>query len=555
MSPRSHDSENECGLLLAEDWLKGVEAGARPREEDTMPQTPISIQPGRLRHLRIHPDESTDDRLEHLKSITTRTLPERPMKHTEDLQSVLQNFLNEAKNNPDVSCYPAIDQLSYQLDLAKTNLNLPVGSNRYYDSDLDRCLFHPDHQQTVILDIINRHFLPNLFHWSCGAKWKTIRLPSSRVETVALPKPDLALSFTSDSFTGQSTDDPIPAKLEETISPENDDRCFPFFFMNLMKGNVEEAYNSNLLTASQALYNIHSWMTLVKREQEFFEKVRVFSLMLNGQNLDVRVHRADAQMCFHFVELLPFKRYTKDETYCQINTILTEYAEKELHPILRRTFKEVVCLERENISADRKENQNKRRRLNPWSRFKRILVRQPVCLDLGGKSVEEKLWGEKDTKVIVMMRGLCMNKREYCIDVMTTMNQRLASMFYKQFPTVLFIKSLKERPLGFDSIHHQDQLFYIVSSPLLTQRQLLLLSRPCHPAASRFPNVKFFLQCLHIHHHWTSPISSIRKNGLVFLTYTIDDLLVFLINKLIASFKLPHREIISSFFGIEGVRF
>jgi hypothetical protein len=48
----------------------------------------------------------------------------------------------------------------------------------------------------------------------------------------------------------------------------------------------------NLHSASQALLNIYRWTKSADKEEEFFDKVRVFSFALNAQELSVRVHRA-----------------------------------------------------------------------------------------------------------------------------------------------------------------------------------------------------------------------------------------------------------------------
>ena len=127
-----------------------------------------------------------------------------------------------------------------------------------------------------------------------------------------MSKPDLAMFFVLDSFVGENIEDPIPTELEKCISPHGGDRCFPFLFMELKKAgaDLQDAYLANLHSASQALYNIYSWMVRVDRENEFLNDFRVFSLVFNAQDLSFRVHRAakkDGAIYFHFAELYPYK--------------------------------------------------------------------------------------------------------------------------------------------------------------------------------------------------------------------------------------------------------
>lgn len=163
--------------------------------------------------------------------------------------------------------------------------------------------------------------------------------------------------FTLKSFTGEAIDDPIPSELEKCISPDGGDRCFPFLFMEVKKAgaDLQDAYTANLHSASQALYNIYTWMVRLGQEEKFYNDVRVFSLVFNAQDLSVRVHRAEMRengtVYFLFDELLPLQRYTKDQACLLIKTTVAEYAAKELHPLLKTAFKEVTKQESEQAMA------------------------------------------------------------------------------------------------------------------------------------------------------------------------------------------------------------
>lgn len=127
--------------------------------------------------------------------------------------------------------------------------------------------------------------------------------------------------------------------------------------------DLQDAYTANLHSASQALYNMYTWMVRSGQEEKFYNNVRVFSLVFNAQDLSVRVHRAETRenesMYFLFDELLPLQRYTKDQACLLIRTTVAEYAAKKLHPLLKTAFKEVTKQESEQamaILAKRKAN-------------------------------------------------------------------------------------------------------------------------------------------------------------------------------------------------------
>ena len=73
--------------------------------------------------------------------------------------------------------------------------------------------------------------------------------------------------------------DPILLDLQKYISLNGDDWWFPFLFLEVVnaKTDIEEAYLSNLHSASQALYNMYNLM----EEEPLFE-IWVFSIVLNA---------------------------------------------------------------------------------------------------------------------------------------------------------------------------------------------------------------------------------------------------------------------------------
>ena len=77
-------------------------------------------------------------------------------------------------------------------------------------------------------------------------------------EHVALPKPDLAIFFRLDALTGSDRWASYPKDIAGCLLPDGgEERCFPSFFMEVKRSadNLEAAFQANLHSASQALYN------------------------------------------------------------------------------------------------------------------------------------------------------------------------------------------------------------------------------------------------------------------------------------------------------------
>ena len=320
------------------------------------------VSASKLRYRRIYEDPTADGKLEYLASIIKTTLPELPNKEIEDLRSAAQIFIDETKSHPEDNCYSFIDNFSFNFDKVKSKINYPFINEKYFNSDLKRCLAGNEAvlQRTIMIHMINQYWLDEVFDWNSESSWsqpEDSRLPSSKVDIISPPRPDLAMFFTLESFTGEVIDDPIPSELEKCISPDGGNRCFPFLFMEVKKADAElqDAYTANLHSASQALYNIYTWMVRLNQEERFYNDVRVFSLVFNAQDLSVRVHRAEMRengaVYFLFDELLPLQRYTKDQACLLVKTIVAEYAAKELHSLLKTAFKEVTKQQREHAMA------------------------------------------------------------------------------------------------------------------------------------------------------------------------------------------------------------
>ena len=126
-----------------------------------------------------------------------------------------------------------------------------------------------------------------MIDWNSQGAWylpEEIRLPSISDVGISQPTPDFAMFFTLNSFTEDDVDDLAPPDLHWCMSPDPDSQCFSFLFMKTdhRDADPQKAVNANLLSASQALFNMYQWVKRTEQEKDFFEDVRVFSIILNS---------------------------------------------------------------------------------------------------------------------------------------------------------------------------------------------------------------------------------------------------------------------------------
>ena len=346
-----------------------VKASKLPNRQKT-----LSWEKLRLRRVRDIPTE--DKRSEHFKSILNAKPFRIRFKDTADLQSILRDFLQRCeKARPNDNSYAAIEDLSNQISAWKPGVNLASISNREFDIDVSYCKKSNEAilQRTVMTSIIDRWQLHELFVYNCEGQWslpKIFQLPTrSRGDEVTLPKPDLAVSFTLEAFTGTDTSSPFPKQISACMRPDGGvGRCFPFIFMEAKRGahDLEPAYMANLHSASQALFNIYIWMLQAGHEEIFFDRVRIFSIVLNAHEISVRVHRAislpeASSLSYHFDEIVSINGYTRDQACLLFKNVLIEYGKKELHGILKATFEEVSRQEDESKEMEDEQLQGKRK--------------------------------------------------------------------------------------------------------------------------------------------------------------------------------------------------
>lgn len=242
----------------------------------------------KARYRRVKKTPTSDHRLDHLKSILVMKPPQRFLRDTETLQIAARKFLIKAATFPDANCYPEIEEFSEALEKCKSEISYPIMNQRHLSSDIEHCSVKNKafFQRIIMMHVINSYWLDSIFAWNCEGNWslpKDNYLPSRADDRHFLPKPDMAASFAIQSFMKNADDSvPIPDKLEQCISPDEVDQYFPFLFMEVAKAdNLQEVHMKNLLTSSQALYNIWLWMIRAGLKERFFEEVRVFSFVFD----------------------------------------------------------------------------------------------------------------------------------------------------------------------------------------------------------------------------------------------------------------------------------
>jgi hypothetical protein len=329
----------------------------------------------RLRLRRVSKIATEDEKSEYIRSKLVSEPVRLQFKDTRGLQSILRDFLKECETSrPNKDSYAAIEDLSNKINEWKPGHRLASITNRDFEIDIAHSKSSNEAviQRTVMISIIDRWQLHDLFVFNCEGQWKaeTIHLVpvTGRMLEVTLPKPDLAIFFKLSALTGSSVWAPYPNEISRCLRPDGgDERCFPFFFMEVKRAadNLESAFRANLLSASQALYNIFIWMDRAGQQKDFFDHVRIFTMDLNAQEIHLRMHRAvrdeENFLTYQFTDIASLVGYNKDQACHLVRNVLMEYAEKELHGILKSTFQEVSQQERKLAQAEVAKQQIKRK--------------------------------------------------------------------------------------------------------------------------------------------------------------------------------------------------
>lgn len=289
-----------------------------------------------------------------------------PFQKTTDLRKSFKNFEQKAEAaGDDEDSWEAIEEVCKEINEWKATMRLATITDQDFQDDLEHCKFPSNEavfQRTVMMSIIDRSHLKTVFDFNCEGQWsldETHPLPSTngRGDIIIGPKPDLAIFFRFGSLVGTDPFEvsrPIPPELKSCMNPDNyTERCFPFVFIEAKKGftDIQPAAFANMHSASQALFNIYTWMNKANEDESFFKDVRLFSIAINAKEIIVRVHRAraikkvnDVGLAFSYDDLYSEEkvRYSRDEVCTLLHNILIEYGEKKLLGILQNTVKKVL---------------------------------------------------------------------------------------------------------------------------------------------------------------------------------------------------------------------
>ncbi|KAI0455591.1 hypothetical protein F5B21DRAFT_503150 [Xylaria acuta] len=306
-----------------------------------------------------------------------KLLVEKPIKipfdKTQSLQKSVKHFLEKAKKaKHGENSYDAIEELREEINKWTATMRLAAVTNQEFKNDLEHCKAPANEavfQRTIMMSIIDRFHLKSAFDFNCEGHWSlqgSHPLPSTGgpSDLITGPKPDLAIFFRFDSLVGMELRNQIiPAELESCLNPDNhEERCFPFIFIEAKKGfsDIEPAVLANMHSASQALFNIYTWMVKAGHQAAFFKDVRLFSFAINAQQIIARVHRAvpidvggQIGLEFYYDELNTQIYYTRDKICTLIHNILSEYAESKLLGVLKAAVEKVLKENRQGLKRQR----------------------------------------------------------------------------------------------------------------------------------------------------------------------------------------------------------
>jgi hypothetical protein len=243
----------------------------------------------------------------------------------------------------------AKDESNWKVDLLKCKVS-------------DEAIF----QRTIMMELIDRHRLKDTLDYTCESKWTSQSTIPQRTSSLASrmpkPTPDLAVAFKAETILSDFKQNDL--RIDRSVMcPESSkqvkrDRAFHFlsFEVKGASGEVENwtANEQNLNTATLALHNMYFFMRMAgeKELQDFYAKVRFFSVVATTKAFHVRVHRAikideaegriedDYPLGFVYDVLYSHEggTYTRATAAGIVQNILTKYAVKILHPILKKAM-------------------------------------------------------------------------------------------------------------------------------------------------------------------------------------------------------------------------
>ena len=203
--------------------------------------------------------------------------------NAEELGDIVQEFIdafNSVEGNEDI--YDEFERFQNKMNRWKPAHKLFTLTNDDFDFDRQHSLENNEAvlQRTVLTSILDRWRLNQMYTFTCESHWRNAKQNPLLVQTcksshVGGLKADLVIFYRSNLFTSAKDDlDPvIPDEFMKYAFPDGvSTRCFPFIFIEAKKGEKDLTYAiySNMLNASQALWNIYQWMHKGGQDEVFF---------------------------------------------------------------------------------------------------------------------------------------------------------------------------------------------------------------------------------------------------------------------------------------------
>ena len=290
--------------------------------------------------------------------------------NAEELIKITQDFIDSCNNfGRSQNIYDEFEFFQNQMNRWKPTHKLFTLTNADFDFDRRHSLENNEAvlQRTLLTSILDRWRLNEMFTFTCETHWRNTKHNPLPVKTgqdsnVGGLKADLVLFYRTTTFTGYDADSDadIPNIYEKYTFPDGvTERCFPFIFIEAKKGQHDLTYAiyNNMLTASQALWNMYKWMCAGGQEELFFQHVRVFSISLNAEKLVARVHRAERLpnpeqrtkerpnpplLKFLWDVLYVETDYTRNQVSLLIRNLLLEYGVVRLRGYLGQAAKKII---------------------------------------------------------------------------------------------------------------------------------------------------------------------------------------------------------------------
>ncbi|KAI4130724.1 MAG: hypothetical protein LQ347_003267 [Umbilicaria vellea] len=239
-------------------------------------------------------------------------------------------------------------------------------------------------QRTMMMSLIARHCFiytknasdQRCIDFSVEETWTCPPMPTRAYEDkesfLTQPKPDLAVYFRRPALIPEALWLKMPSATRRLACCENaggigENRVFHFLTIEAKKGGtpIEDDVGKlqSLNNASQALHNMYEFFHDAgpQHEDNFFTKVRFFSVVASTEGLIIRIHRATREpadgsglgfikprypLRFEyrvFSEIHKRINFERETVFKTFQKILLGYGEKELHGLLSGAAKAIMA--------------------------------------------------------------------------------------------------------------------------------------------------------------------------------------------------------------------